>query len=338
MAEKDMPSFAVDADITPLQGRYFQNVQSRISDPRLRTQAYGLIKQTFGGIQQARDIQRARQQEEEDRALNMDVRRAQLEQGKLELGLAREKFRKQQESAATGASIYSAFDGITKDPNRSPQEKASEIYRIAAENSDFFTDNPAATNRLNFTLGILAPPKMGTTTTPAKEASLAERLINSGASAQALTEAGVNPSSQIAKDLFKKKEEEKIAKLAKETIKPYEDAIKSLNTADASEAGDINWGDVDEGLRALDYLGLVDDQTKKDLEDVGVRTFNPGAELPKYNADEFVKLRKKAFRIINSTINKAGVGGTAPAPQAPTRRRPVGVAPVAPMGFDTDGI
>ena len=55
MAEKDMPTFAVDADITPLQGRYFQNVQSRISDPRLRTQAYGLIKQTFGGIQQARD-------------------------------------------------------------------------------------------------------------------------------------------------------------------------------------------------------------------------------------------------------------------------------------------
>jgi hypothetical protein len=324
MAEKDMPTFAVDADITPLQGRYFQNVQSRISDPRLRTQAYGLIKQTFGGIQQARDIQRARQQEEEDRALNMDVRRAQLEQNKLELGLAREKFRKQQESAATGASIYSAFDGITKDPNRSPQEKASEIYRIAAENSDFFTDNPAATNRLNFTLGILAPPKMGTTTTPAKEASLAEKLINSGASAQALTEAGVNPSSQIVKDLFKKKEEEKIAKrgtLAKGAIKPYETAIDELKTGDS----EIDWPEVDEGLRALDELGLVDDKTKKDLEDVGVRTFNPGAELPKYNADEFVKLRKKAWSIIQKTVRNAGIPGAVP--QAP-----------APSGFDADGI
>jgi hypothetical protein len=315
MAEKDMPSFAVDADITPLQGRYFQNVQSRISDPRLRTQAYGLIKQTFGGIQQARDIQRARQQEEEDRALNMDVRRAQLEQGKLELGLAREKFRRQQESAATGASIYTELDRVAKDPNLTPDEKAKGIYGIAAQNPDFFTDNPAATNRLNFTLGAagLGKGKAPTAMTPAKEASLAEKLINSGASAQALTEAGVDPSSQIVKDLYKKIQADQTAKLAKETIKPYEDAIKSLNTADASEAGDINWGDVDEGLRALDYLGLVDDKTKKDLEDVGVRTFNPGAELPKYNADEFVKLRKKAFRIINSTINKAGVGGAAPA-------------------------
>jgi hypothetical protein len=319
MAEKDMPSFAVDADITPLQGRYFQNVQSRISDPRLRTQAYGLIKQTFGGIQQARDIQRARQQEEEDRALNMDVRRAQLEQGKLELGLAREKFRRQQESAATGASIYAELDRFAKDPNLTPDEKAKGIYGVAAQNPDFFTDNPAATNRLNFTLGAagLGKGKASTAMTPAKEASSAQRLMESGTSIASLAAMGYNVDNPAIKDMFNKMQADQTAKLAKETIKPYEDAIKSLNTADASEAGDINWGDVDEGLRALDVLGLVDDKTKKDLENVGVRTFNPGAELPKYNADEFVKLRKKAFRIINSTINKAGVGGAAPAPAKP---------------------
>jgi len=321
-----MPSFAVDADITPLQGRYFQNVQSRISDPRLRTQAYGLIKQTFGGIQQARDIQRARQQEEEDRALNMDVRRAQLEQGKLELGLAREKFRRQQESAATGASIYAELDRFAKDPNLTPDEKAKGIYGVAAQNPDLFTDNPAAKNKLEFSLGAagLLKGKASTAMTPAKEASLAEKLINGGASAQALTEAGVNPNSQIVKDLYKKKEEEKTAKrgtLAKGAIKPYETAIDVLKTGDS----EIDWPEVDEGLRALDELGLVDDKTKKDLEDVGVRTFNPDAQLPKYNADEYVKLRKKAWSIIQKTVRNAGKPGAAP--QAP-----------APSGFDPGGI
>ena len=312
MAEKNMPTFAVDADITPLQGRYFQAAQSRLSDPRLREQAYGLIKQTFGGIQQARDLQRAKQQEDEDRALNMDVRRAQLEQGKLELGLAREKFRKQQEATATGASIYSAFDSITKDPSRSPQEKASEIYRIAAENSDFFTDNPAATNRLNFTLGILAPPKMGTTTTPAKQASLAEKLINSGASTQALIEAGVDPNSRIVQDLSKKKQEEEIAKrgtLAKGAIKPYETAIDDLKTGGTAQ----DWDEIDEGLRALDELNLVDEKTKEELTSLGVGVFDPeGSKYAAKSSEEAAAARKKIWSTIQKTVRKAGTPGAAP--------------------------
>ena len=315
MAEKNMPTFAVDADITPLQGRYFQAAQSRLSDPRLREQAYGLIKQTFGGIQQARDLQRARQQEDEDRALNMDVRRAQLEQNKLEIGLAREKFRKQQESTATGASIYSAFDSITKDPNRSPQEKASEIYRIAAENSDFFTDNPAATNRLNFTLGILAPPKMGSTTNPAKQASLTATLINNGATPQSLIDAGIDPNSQIVHDLFKKKEEEKIAKrgaLAKDAIKPYETAIDELKTGGSAQ----DWPEVDQSLRILDDLKLVDEPTKKELTRLGVGVFDQkGSEYEAKSSDEAAAARKKIWSIIQQTVYKAGNPGAAP--QAP---------------------
>lgn len=321
MAEKNMPTFAVDADITPLQGRYFQAAQSRLTSPRLREQAYGLIKQTFGGIQQARDLQRARQQEDEERALNMDVRRAQLEQGKLELGLAREKFRKQQEATATGASIYSAFDGITKDTNLTPQEKASEIYRIAAENSDFFTDNPAATNRLNFTLGILAPPKMGTTTTPAKQASLAERLINSGASPQALIDAGIDPNSRIVQDLSKKKQEEEIAKrgaLAKAAIKPYETAIDELKTGGSAQ----DWPEVDQSLRILNDLNLVDEPTKKELTSLGVGVFDPeGSKYAAKSSDEAAAARKKIWSIIQQTVYKAGKPGAAP--QAP-----------APSGFD----
>ena len=322
MAEKNMPTFAVDADITPLQGRYFQAAQSRLSDPRLREQAYGLIKQTFGGIQQARDLQRARQQEDEDRSLNMDVRRAQLEQGKLELGLAREKFRKQQESTATGASIYSAFDGITKDPSRSPQEKASEIYRIAAENSDFFTDNPAATNRLNFTLGIIAPPKMGTTTNSAKQASVIVTLINNGATPQTLRDMGIDPDSPIAKDLFKKKEEEKIAKrgaLAKDAIKPYESAIDELKTGGSAQ----DWPEVDQSLRILNDLNLVDEPTKKELTSLGVGVFDPkGSEYTAKSSDQAAAARKKIWSIIQQTVYKAGK--PVAAPQAP-----------APSGFDT---
>jgi hypothetical protein len=324
MAEKDMPSFAVDADITPLQGRYFQNVQSRISDPRLRAQAYGLIKQTFGGIQQARDIQRTRQQEEEDRALNMDVRRAQLEQGKLELSLAREKFRRQQELAATGANVYAELDRFAKDPKLTPDEKAKGIYGVAARNPDLFTDNPVVKNRLEYSLGEagLGKGKAPTATTRANEAV---RLISSGASVQALIEAGIDPNSQIVKDLFKQREEEKIAKmgtLAKDAIKPYEMAIDVLKTGDSK----IDWPEVDEGLRALDELNLVDEQTKKELEEVGVGTFNP--EASKYKAkssEEAAAARKKTWSIIQKTVRKAGKPGAAP--RAP-----------APSGFDPGGI
>jgi hypothetical protein len=166
---------------------------------------------------------------------------------------------------------------------------------------------------------------MGTTTTPAKEASLAEKLINSGASAQALTEAGVDPSSQIVKDLFKKKEEEKIAKrgtLAKGAIKPYETAIDELKTGDS----EIDWPEVDEGLRALDELNLVDEQTKKELEEVGVGTFNPEASKYKANSsEEAAAARKKIWSIIQKTVRNAGKPGAVP--QAP-----------APSGFDPGGI
>lgn len=318
MAEKDIPSFAVDADITPLQGRYFQAVQRRLTDPRLREQAYGLVKQTFGSIQQARDLQRARQQEEQERALNMDVRRAQLEQGKLELGLAREKFRKQQESTATGASIYSAFDSITKDPSLTPQEKASRVYEVAAQNPDFFTDNPAATNRLNFTLGAVAPPRMGASLTPVKEASVAQKLIAGGASQESLRAAGIPVDNPLIKDMLKKKQEEEITKrkaLAEDAIKPYKTAIDELKTGEP----ELDWTDIDLGLRALDELNLVDEKTKKELEKFGVGAFNPEASKFKAKtAEEAINARKNIYSIIQKTVRKAGGSSVTSRPPAPS--------------------
>ena len=102
MAQPAQTPFAVDSDITPLQGRFFNSVTSNISDPNLRSQLYDKVRSTFGGIQQARDIQRAKAQEDEDRSIGLELRRAQLDQSKLELGLARDKVRQQQEASALG--------------------------------------------------------------------------------------------------------------------------------------------------------------------------------------------------------------------------------------------
>lgn len=325
MAEQNIPSFAVDSDITPLQGRYFQYAKTGITDPRVRAQAYGLIKQTFGGIQQARDIQRAKQQEDEERALNMDVKRAQLEEGRLQLSMARDKFRRQQEAAATGSTFYSQLDAVKNDTNLTPQQRASKLYEVAANNANFLTDNEVADNRFNSTINsvkALETPKDINRTT---EIDRVRRAVEGGVSNEGLAEVGLAQyaGSKFVEDIrARKAEEEKNKQLeiqskrrtvVNDTVKPYESALETLKDATklmgeaAPSTTNVDWQGIDDMLLGLDSLGLVDEDSKKELEARGVRAFNPDASLPKANTpQEIVDKNKKALRAIKDVIRKAG--------------------------------
>ena len=150
MAETAPLPFAVDTDIAPLQGQYFESVAQNVSDPRLRSQLYDKVRATFGGIQQARDIQRAKAQEDEDRTLSLEVRRAQLDQNRMELGAARDKVRKQQEAAAKGMAFNSAMSELEPQLRQaqSPEKARAALYAVAAQFSDVVSELPAAQTRL----------------------------------------------------------------------------------------------------------------------------------------------------------------------------------------------
>lgn len=342
MAENRTPSFAVDADITPLQGRYFQYAQSRISDPRVREQAYGLIKQTFGDIQQARDAQRIRQQEEEERALTMDVKRAQLDEGRLQLSMARDKFRRQQEAAQIGGGIYSTFDAIRQDPNLRSEEKARRIYDIAAQNPDFFTDNPAAANKLNFTLNSIAPSSKFSGAKVKDQMAIygeARRLIGAGASPDSLTAAGFDVNDPVVKDMLgkqaqtavdtaQKKEKEsaeerkRVVNAVTDIAKDYKKDIDELNVIPnrAPKESDIEWDNIDNALAELDSLNLVSEEDKKSLEKAGIRTFNPEAVLPSAPTPEsYKKLREQQYKTVKGIFRRAAVGNPQNAPNQPAQ-------------------
>lgn len=348
MAENRTPSFAVDADITPLQGRYFQYAQSRISDPRVREQAYGIIKQSFGNIQQVRDAQRIRQQEEEERALNMDVKRAQLDEGRLQLSMARDKFRKQQEAAQIGSSIYSSFDTIRQDPNLRSDEKARRIYDIAAQNPDFFTDNPAAANKLNFTLNSIAPSSKFSGEKVKDQMAIygeARRLATSGASADSLAAAGFDVNDPVIKDILAKQqqtaadvaqkketesadERRRITSAATDIAKDYKDDINALNVIpeQAPKESDVEWDNIDNALAELDSLNLVSEEDKKSLEKAGIRTFNPDAALPSAPTPEsYKKLREQQYKTVKGIFRKAAVGKTQGTPKQPAQPVQTGV-------------
>lgn len=352
MAEQNIPSFAVDSDITPLQGRYFQYAKTGITDPRVRAQAYGLIKQTFGGIQQARDIQRAKQQEDEQRALQMDMNRAQLDKYKLDLLNARDEYRRKQDSAALNSKFYSDLDAIRNNKDLSVSERVSLMNSVAAQNAELVTNDPVAQNR--FKLELDAQKAQQTKQSSSQDASRLRSLVSSGVySPEALADAGLGQyvGSALFNQLVAAKEKEDQLKAAEDATKAKEDAYSkaarridtvdkivnryteplealtraaTLETRDKDgketkgplgSSADVDWTGIDDLLNSMDKLGAVDEKDKKDLLDAGIRAFEPDAKLPKVTPEQFVERNRKAIKVINRIKRKAystAEGKTAP--------------------------
>lgn len=342
MAEQNIPSFAVDSDITPLQGRYFQYAKTGITDPRVRAQAYGLIKQTFGGIQQARDIQRAKQQEDEQRALQMDMNRAQLDKYKLDLLNARDEYRRKQDSATLNSKFYSDLDAIRNNNEMSVSERVSLMNNLGAQNADLVTYDEAARNR--FKLSVDSLTALQSKQSSSQDSSRLRSLINAGAySPDALNSAGLGHyvGSAVYNELVAAKEKEDKLKAEQDATKTREDAYSKaarridtvdkivnrytdplealgraatlqINHKDGEEtkgplgsSADVDWTGIDDLLVAMKNLGAVDEQDEKDLLDAGIRAFEPDAALPKVTPEQFVERNKKAIQVINRIKRKA---------------------------------
>lgn len=275
MAEQNIPSFAVDADITPLQGRYFQYAQSGIKNPQTRAQAYGLIKQTFGGIQQARDIQRARQQEDEQRALQMDMNRAQLDKYKLDLLNARDEYRRKQDSAATNANFYGELDAIKNDTTINQSEKAARMLETGARYSSLVTEDPVAQNK--FKLELDAQKARQAEQSSGQDSSALRSLIKDGAySQEALNNAGLGQywGSALFNELVAEKQKEDKLKAEKATTSAEDKKLRAQYAEEDRRARRVNYtrGLFDSYKNALDSLsgaGTLQTRTENGKETQG---------------------------------------------------------------------
>lgn len=314
MAEKDTAPFAVDADITPLQGRYFEYAQSQIRDPRTRQQAYGLIQKTFGGIQQARDIQRAKQMEDQNQALNLDIRRAQLDQGKLELAVARDKFRRQQESLSSSSAFYDSLKNIAQNKDTTPDQKEVIINEFGAENAGIISNDPVAANRFEYTEKSIKAQQEAQRKSKVSS-QVIKGLVSVNATDEEFRQAGVDPNDSVVasmrRDVQQNSKEQKI----KNVLEVFDSTFKPFSGKKEDE-GPIDWGAVDEGLKHLDNLGVITEDDKKNLKDVGVRTFSPDAAPPVgWNTAKQKwpdTLVQKRDQIIRGVLRKASVGETKP--------------------------
>ena len=150
-AEKErLLNLPLDADITPLQGRYLESVTDNVSDPKLRSQLYDKVRATFGGIQQSRDIQGTTVQEE-DGSMALELHRAQLDNSRMELGLARDRVLQQQEVTAKTQEFNTALEDFQNYelPDLSPEEARSRVNLLAAQYSDVIAAVPAAKAKLD---------------------------------------------------------------------------------------------------------------------------------------------------------------------------------------------
>lgn len=271
MAETAPLPFAVDTDIAPLQGQYFESVAQNVSDPRLRSQLYDKVRATFGGIQQARDIQRAKAQEEEDRSLSLEVRRAQLDQNRMELGAARDKVRKQQEAAAKGMAFNSAMSELEPALRQAsdPEKARAALYGVAAQFSDVLSELPAAQTRLTLLDKSLAGTKKANyrdikTLAQLRDDLQAEKLMPGSTQTSEYQAEKALATQKYETAALKKQQavDSAIAAGAQVAAKNLQGILDPNQT--------LPFDEIDQQLRDLDAAGYVNPELKAKLKTQGI--------------------------------------------------------------------
>lgn len=283
MAQAAPTPFAVDSDITPLQGRYFESVAQNVSDPKLRGQLYDKVRATFGGIQQARDIQRARAQEEEDRATTIELRRAQLDNSRLELGLARDRVRQQQEATAKAQEFNTAFDSLRdyELPGLDPEEAKRRVNLLGTQYADVVAGVPAAKAKLDLFNNALETTRRPT--------GLTAGFIGDVASMDQNEAEKISPGITGTAQYQAARSGEIRKQQAAEAKKQFgiDSAIASSATTAAKGLQEILKGEdltstfdqVDQQLRDLDASGYVTADLKAKLRQKGIYALE-SAEVP----------------------------------------------------------
>jgi hypothetical protein len=288
MAQAAPTPFAVDSDITPLQGRYFESVAQNVSDPKLRSQLYDKVRATFGGIQQARDIQRAKAQEEEDRAATIELRRAQLDNSRLELGLARDKVRQQQEATAKAQEFNTAFDNLRNYelPGLDPEEAKKRVNLLGSQYSDVVAAVPAAKAKLDLFNNAFETTRRASGVNGPSAGFIDNLALGTPAEAEQIYPGITStPQFQAAYNVNVKKQQAAEAKQKHQTDTAIAAGAanaaigleKILNSADFDFA--TNFGEIDAQLKDLNDAGYVTPELKTKLRQKGIYALE-SAEVP----------------------------------------------------------
>jgi hypothetical protein len=274
-----VPTFAVDTDITPMQAQYFQAAEQRFTNPEALGRAYSQIVDTFGSIQQARDIQKERQQKDEDRAIQNQLRNTQLDASRFELAQARDKVRERQQSLAQSSGFLQGLNQIKSQFANDPAAAYSALNDFGAQNAGAF-ENPLNKTAFELTLNSLRTPKE---LQPKRADELPEGVKKAAADAAASGNTSAadslglsnDPSfgaylaqstaEQSSKNLAKKKSEENKATLG--TIKVSE---KLNSFLDPVKYIDLPITQIDAGLKELNRKKLLTDEDKNQLSDAGI--------------------------------------------------------------------
>jgi hypothetical protein len=320
MAQAAPTPFAVDADITPLQGRYFESVAQNVSDPKLRSQLYDKVRSTFGGIQQARDIQRAKAQEEEERSAAIELRRAQLDNSRLELGLARDKVRQQQEASSKAQAFNTAFDNLSYDIQGLPPEEAKkQVNLLGSQFADVVAYVPAAKAKLDLFNNALETTRR----TSGLSSTLVKNLATRKGPEAEQIYPGITgtPEWQAANRIYN--ERQGIVSIAEQA-----DAIKTL-TDTASKALNVavekgtapEWAKINSALVQLDTLGKIDDSQKVKLREYGIDPLaDPGLKkTPAKPTSKSISNYEEGLKYLQSIMADTGLSAATQKSQALTR-------------------
>ena len=282
MAQPAPTPFAVDSDITPLQGRYFESVAQNVRDPKLRTQLYDKVRATFGGIQQARDIQRVKAQEDEDRALSLELRRAQLDNSRMELGLARDKVRQQQEAAAKSQEFNTALEDFQNYelPGLGAEEARSRVNLLGSQYSDVIAAVPAAKAKIDLFNNAFESTRRTTGLTAGFVDNLAlgdpaeAERISPGITSTPQYQAARNVNVQKQQNAQARKQFQVDTAIAAGAATAAKGLKEILSYDEFDFANDFD--EIDAQLIDLDQAGYVDAELKKELREKGIYALETG--------------------------------------------------------------
>lgn len=294
MAET-LPTFSASADIVPLQQRFFS--YARTLPTAAQPAAYALAKQTFGNIQNLRDIQQARELEAADRASALELKRAQLEEGRYQLALAREKYRRGIVGAERSTAVSKQLGDLYGRTDIDQAEKMRLADQIAIENADVMESGSAASNAYQTMRGAFATPRVtqyGLEALASREGATAKDFERYGVdelTASALIEQAkreredLRLRTEAAAAEKKRVEDERTAKArATETVAKNRLLTRQAGglakvierkAEDNEPLQDADYKTIDNTLTALDAAGLLTNEDKKELADVGINTFLP---------------------------------------------------------------
>lgn len=276
MAQPAPTPFAVDSDITPLQGRYFESVAQNVRDPKLRTQLYDKVRATFGGIQQARDIQRAKAQEEEERTLSLELRRAQLDNSRMELGLARDRVRQQQEATAKAQQFNTALEDFQNYelPGLGAEEARSRVNLLGSQYSDVIAAVPAAKAKIDLFNNAFESTRRTTGLTAGFVDNLAlgdpaeAERISPGITSTPQYQAARNVNVQKQQNAEVKKQFQVDTAVAAGAATAAKGLKEILSSDEFDFANDFD--EIDAQLIDLDQAGYVDAELKTKLREKGI--------------------------------------------------------------------